>query len=156
MSLYAFVTNVSSSIISSALPSLITAFATFHERGPPTGILAFSKLTHLIAINNLFLGASNIWWVPLGNSKYHSRQPTVHMLMEWLAFGRRPVILVCLALLCASSVWAGEANSYNSLLAARLFQGVGGGAADTLAPDVVGQIFFVHQRGRAMVCQSCS
>ncbi|KAI4758891.1 MFS general substrate transporter [Aureobasidium sp. EXF-3400] len=133
MSLYAFVTNVSSSIISSALPTLVTAFATFHERGPPTGIVAFSKLTHLIAINNLFLGASNIWWVPLGNT-----------------FGRRPVILICLAILCATSVWAGEANSYNSLLAARLFQGVGGGAADTLAPDVVGQIFFVHQRGRAM------
>lgn len=81
MALYAFVTNVSSSIISSALPNLVTAFATFHERGPPTGIVPFSKLTHLIAINNLFLGASNIWWVPLGNSKYHSMQWTVHMLM---------------------------------------------------------------------------
>jgi MFS family permease len=73
-----------------------------------------------------------------------------------LAFGRRPVILICLAILCATSVWAGEANSYNSLLAARLFQGIGGGAADTLAPDVVGQIFFVHQRGRAMVSQQCN
>ena len=68
-----------------------------------------------------------------------------------IAFGRRPVILLALAVLFASSVWAGKANSYNSLLAARIFQGIGGGAADTLAPDVVGQIFFVHQRGRAMV-----
>jgi len=81
MALYAFVTNVSSSIISSALPTLVTAFATFPERGPPTGIVPFSKLTHLIAVNNLFLGAANIWWVPLGNSKYHSMQLTVHMLM---------------------------------------------------------------------------
>lgn len=72
---------------------------------------------------------------------------------DMLAFGRRPVILICLALLFASSVWAGKANSYNSLLAARVFQGIGGGAADTLAPDVVGQIFFVHQRGRSMVSQ---
>ncbi|KAI5239665.1 MFS general substrate transporter [Aureobasidium subglaciale] len=133
MSVYAFVTNVSSSIISSALPNLVTAFMVMHERGPPTGIIPFGTLTHLIAVNNLFLGASNIWWVPLGNT-----------------FGRRPVILVCLALLCATSVWAGEAKSYNSLLVARLFQGCGGGAADTLAPDVVGQIFFTHQRGRAM------
>lgn len=69
MSLYAFVTNVSSSILSSALPKLITAFMVMHERGPPTGILPFAKLTHLIAVNSLFLGASNIWWVPLGNSK---------------------------------------------------------------------------------------
>jgi MFS family permease len=133
MSLYAFVTNISSAIISSALPTLITAFMVMHERGPPTGILPFSKLTHLIAVNNLMLGASNIFWVPLGNT-----------------FGRRPVILFCLALLCASSVWCGEAGSYSSLLAGRFFQGMGGGAADTLAPDVVGQIFFVHQRGRAM------
>lgn len=69
------------------------------------------------------------------------------------AFGRRPVILVCLAILTATSVWCGEAASYNSLLAGRIFQGIGGGAADTLAPDVVGQVFFVHQRGRAMVSQ---
>lgn len=81
MALYAFVTNVSSSIISSALPTLVTAFATFHERGPPTGIVPFSKLTHLIAVNNLFLGAANIWWVPLGNSKYRSMKSTMHMLM---------------------------------------------------------------------------
>ncbi|KEQ82771.1 MFS general substrate transporter [Aureobasidium pullulans EXF-150] len=133
MALYAFITNVSSSIISSALPTLVTAFMVMHERGPPTGIIQFSTLTHLIAVNNLFLGASNTWWVPLGNT-----------------FGRRPIILICLAILCASSVWAGEAKSFNSLLVARLFQGIGGGAADTLAPDVVGQIFFVHQRGRAM------
>ncbi|KAI5204838.1 MFS general substrate transporter [Aureobasidium subglaciale] len=133
MSVYAFVTNVSSSIISSALPNLVTAFMVMHERGPPTGIVPFGTLTHLIAVNSLLLGASNIWWVPLANT-----------------FGRRPVILFCLALLCASSVWAGEAKSYNSLLAARIFQGCGGGVADTLAPDVVGQIFFTHQRGRAM------
>lgn len=71
MALYAFITNISSSIISSALPNLVTAFMVMHERGPPTGIIQFSTLTHLIAVNNLFLGASNIWWVPLGNSKCH-------------------------------------------------------------------------------------
>ncbi|KAF2632874.1 hypothetical protein BU25DRAFT_417448 [Macroventuria anomochaeta] len=36
------------------------------------------------------------------------------------------------------------------LLAARLFMGIGGGPADAVSPDVVGEIFFVHQRGRAM------
>jgi hypothetical protein len=29
--------------------------------------------------------------------------------------------------------------------------GIGGGPADAVAPDVVGEIFFVHQRGRVMV-----
>lgn len=48
-------------------------------------------------------------------------------------------------------MWAGLAKSFDSLLAARLFMGIGGGPADAVAPDVVGEVFFVHQRGRAMV-----
>lgn len=80
------------------------------------------------------LGASNLWWVPLANT-----------------FGRRPVTLVSLLVLVFSSMWAGLATSFNSLLAARLFMGIGGGTADAVSPDVVGEIFFVHQRGRAMV-----
>jgi hypothetical protein len=48
-------------------------------------------------------------------------------------------------------MWAGLAKSFDSLLAARLFMGAGGGPADAVAPDVVGEVFFVHQRGRAMV-----
>lgn len=62
MGLYAFTANVSSSVISSALPDLVTAFAHLGQ-GPPTGLVPYSSLTHLIAVNNLMLGASNIWYV---------------------------------------------------------------------------------------------
>lgn len=79
-------------------------------------------------------GAANIWWVPLSN-----------------VFGRRPVILFSLLILTACSVWAAEAKSFNSLLAARVFQGIGGATSDTLCPGVIGEIFFRHERGRAMV-----
>lgn len=48
-------------------------------------------------------------------------------------------------------MWCGLAKTYNSLLAARILQAFGGGAADTVAPAVVGDLFVVHQRGRAMV-----
>jgi len=48
-------------------------------------------------------------------------------------------------------MWAGLTHNLNSLLAARFFMGVGSGPADTVCPDVVGEIYFVHQRGRAMV-----
>lgn len=89
------------------------------------------------------LGAANIWNVPLANT-----------------FGRRPVILVNLLLLTLSSMWAGLAKGFNSLLAARLFMGIGGSAADAVAPEVVGEVFFIHQRGRAMVsrvpCSTCA
>lgn len=137
MSGYAFTANFSSSILSSALPTLVTAFAVFSPMGPPTGIEAFSDLTQLIAVSNLMLGCSNLFWVPLSNT-----------------YGRRPILILCALLLTVFSIWCGEAQSFSSLLAARVFQGVGGGAADTLAPDVVGQVFFIHQRGRAMVRDS--
>jgi MFS family permease len=48
-------------------------------------------------------------------------------------------------------MWAGLTTNFDSLLAARLVMGIGGGPADAVSPDVVGEIFFVHQRGRAMV-----
>ncbi len=80
------------------------------------------------------LGASNIWWVPLSN---------------WM--GRRPVLIIATLLLMLSSVWAAEARSFGSLIAARIFQGAGGGAADTVAPALIGDMYFIHERGRAMV-----
>lgn len=79
-------------------------------------------------------GAANIWWVPLSN-----------------VFGRRPIILINLLILTGCSVWAAKANTFSSLLAARVFQGIGGAASDTLCPGIVGEISFRHQRGRSMV-----
>ncbi|KAG7123646.1 MFS transporter cpaT like protein [Verticillium longisporum] len=79
------------------------------------------------------LGASNIWWVPLSN---------------WA--GRRPVLIIATLMMTVCSVWGATATSYNSLLAARIFQGAGGGASETVAPALVGDMFFAHERGRAM------
>ncbi|WPH02269.1 MFS general substrate transporter [Acrodontium crateriforme] len=134
MSVYSFLGNFASSVMSSALPTLITAFADFHDgHGAPTGILTFSTVTHLLSVSLIMQGLSNLWFVPLGNT-----------------FGRRPIILISLAILTGSSIWCAKATSFNSLLAARVFQGVGEATSDTLAPDCVGRLFFVHQRGRAM------
>ena len=128
MSLHPFVVNFTSSSISSALP----IYASTPALGLPPP--PFSRLTYFVAVNILMLGASNIWWVPLANT-----------------FGRRPIILVSLLILVFSSMWAGLATTFNGLLGARLLMGIGGGSADSVSPDVVGEIFFVHQRGRAMV-----
>ena len=129
MSLHPFVVNFTSSSMSSALP--IYASTGVFGFPPKT----FSQLTYFVAVNILMLGVSNLWWVPLANS-----------------FGRRPVVLGSLLLLTFSSMWAGLAKSFDSMLAARLFMGIGGGPADAVSPDVVGEIFFVHQRGRDLVC----
>jgi MFS family permease len=129
MSLWAWLSNFQAAGISSALPLMVTAF--IRTEGP----IPFPSLTRLISVNVLLLGVSNIWWVPLANT-----------------YGRRPIILFTILLLTGFSIWAAEAKSYHSLLAARLFMGLAAGPAETVAPDVVGEVFFVHERGRAMVC----
>lgn len=94
----------------------------------------FSQLSHLVAVNILMLGLSNIFWVPLGNT-----------------FGRRPVLLAAMLVAVLGTMGCGLATTFNGLLAARVVQGVGFGPADTVAPDIVGEVFFLHQRGRALV-----
>lgn len=103
MGLYAFTANFSSAILSSALPELATALVPLGS----THAISFSTLAQLIAVNNLMLGVANIWWIPLSNS-----------------FGRRPIILVCLAILATCSVWCGQAKSFDSMMAARVIQGM--------------------------------
>lgn len=85
-------------------------------------------------VNILFIGAANIWWVPLSN---------------WM--GRRPVLIIATTILTFCTLWCALATSYESLLVARIFQGIGGAAADTVAPALIGDMFPIHQRGRAMV-----
>lgn len=65
-------------------------------------------------------------------------------------FGRRPILTASLLIATLASIWGGLATSFSSLLAARAFQGVGIAAAETIAPDVLGEIFFLHERGRAL------
>ncbi|KAF4339646.1 HOL1 [Fusarium beomiforme] len=124
-SLFAFVANYTSGVIAPAFQMWPMIF--------PKDPRSLSELSKLIAIHVLFLGAANIWWVPMSN---------------WM--GRRPVLIVSTTLLTLSALWCGLATSYDSLLAARAFQGIGGAAADTVAPALVGDMFPVHQRGRAM------
>ncbi|KAL4876016.1 major facilitator superfamily domain-containing protein [Aspergillus karnatakaensis] len=126
MSVYAFLGNFTSSSIASAFPLYATPLAF----NPPVGM---GRLSHLIAVNVLMMGAGNIWWVPLANT-----------------FGRRPITLINILLLTLCSMWAGLATTFESLLAARFFMGVGVGPADTIAPNVIGEIYFTHQRGKAM------
>lgn len=79
------------------------------------------------------MGASSVIWVPLSN-----------------VFGRRIVLVVAPLIMTLCSMWCGLATKFNGILAARALQGFGAAPADTVAPQVVGEIFFVHQHGRAM------
>ncbi|KAK3369996.1 major facilitator superfamily domain-containing protein [Podospora didyma] len=122
VSLYAFVSNFASASLAPALPIWNLFF--------PQNLKSPNDLMQFIAFNVLLLGLGNVFWVPLAN-----------------VFGRRPMlVLSTLALLVASACGTVTAN-FHHVLVIRIFQGLGGSASETIAPAVVGDMFFVHERG---------
>jgi MFS family permease len=66
-------------------------------------------------------------------------------------FGKRPVFVAGVAIMMASDIWACKAQSYNSLLGARMLSGVGESSFSTLAIATVADLYFVHQRSRRIL-----
>jgi MFS family permease len=62
-------------------------------------------------------------------------------------YGRRPVIILGNLLLFISSVWGYFAHSYHSLLASRIFGAIGMSPFEVLTTAIIGDIYFVHERG---------
>lgn len=63
--------------------------------------------------NFLFLGISQIIWVPIA--------------VKW---GKRPALIASMLLLFIAQIWAAEAKSFDSLLAARCVIGLASGAGE--------------------------
>ena len=63
-------------------------------------------------------------------------------------YGRKPVLLVGIAVFLAGSVLCGMAWSMSSLVAFRLLQGVGAGAIQPVGLTVVGDLYSVEERGK--------
>ncbi len=70
----------------------------------------------------------------------------------WLAnhFGRKRVFLSCIALFTVASVLCGMAWSLTTLIMARIFQGLGGGAMVPIAQAIMLESFPRQKRGAAM------
>ena len=77
-------------------------------------------------------GVAPFLWVPLSNK-----------------YGRRPVLLGTTLLGFVSILGSAYSKTFGQLVAARVFNGVFP-AAFALGPAVVVDMFFLHQRGRAM------
>lgn len=63
-----------------------------------------------------------------------------------ILWGKRPVYLFSSILFIATSLWAGFSPSFNSLLAARVFQGVAVSPVECLPSATIAEIFFLHER----------
>ena len=100
----------------------------------PQLIKAFdSNLTDVVQFTGvaiLILGFSNFIWVPLSTS-----------------FGRRPVYLASTLVCLGSAIWRARATSYGSFMGASVLNGLGAGPAETIQPNVIADVMFLHKRG---------
>ncbi|KAG5771747.1 hypothetical protein H9Q72_001816 [Fusarium xylarioides] len=92
-----------------------------------------TKISQLASWGTLCIGLGNIWALP-----------TVAYI------GSRYTILIGLAVFTAGFFWQARAQSYESLLAARVIGGLGGGVVEALGPVVVVLLFPREYVARAM------
>ena len=66
-------------------------------------------------------------------------------------WGKRHLYILGTVIIIISSIWGGASGkNYKSLLAARVFQGVGLAPFEALVNVTVGDLYFVHERGKRM------
>ncbi|KAJ5825424.1 MFS transporter [Penicillium riverlandense] len=61
--------------------------------------------------------------------------------------GRRPVLLFSSLVCLASMIWRAKATTYGSFMGACILNGFGAGPCETLQPQVITDVFFLHERG---------
>src|SRR4030095_10932600 len=94
-------------------------------------------------------GLDEVSWVI---TSYLAANAVVIPATGWLVgvFGRRRFFLICTVLFVGSSFLSGAAPDLTTLIAARIFQGLGAVSIVPLSQAILWEIFPFHQRGLAM------
>lgn len=100
--------------------------------------VAISKVAYFFTTTALLQGTSNFVWVPLTNK-----------------FGRRPIYVTSYAIYFICCIWLIFETNYAAFLAGRILIGIGAGAAETIAPVSIADVFFLHERGFVMSMYTC-
>ncbi|APA06943.1 hypothetical protein SS1G_04394 [Sclerotinia sclerotiorum 1980 UF-70] len=95
--------------------------------------LPFTEIALLTGYYLMAVGAIGIFYIPSAR-----------------IWGKRHQFLLGTIILIFSSAWGGASKSYASLLWARIFQGIGTAPFEALVNATVGDIYFVHERGKRM------
>ncbi|KAG9233653.1 putative MFS transporter [Amylocarpus encephaloides] len=90
-----------------------------------------TKASGLISYPNLAFGFGSLLLVPL-----------------YLKIGRRPVMLGSMLCFICGLIGASQATTFNGLMVARVFHGLGSGVCEALPVQLVNDIFFLHERGK--------
>jgi len=98
---------------------------------------------------SLSAGLDEVSWVI---TSYLAANAVVIPATGWLAglMGRKRFFLLCTVLFTVSSLLSGAAPDLNTLIVARIFQGLGGGPIIPLSQAILWEIFPIQQRGLAM------
>ncbi|PON24982.1 hypothetical protein TGAM01_v206063 [Trichoderma gamsii] len=91
--------------------------------------LADAVQTTAVAI--LVLGFSNLVWIPIST-----------------CFGRRPALIFSTLVCTVSSIWRVRATSYKSFLGASALNGFGAGPCESMMPQIIADVIFLHDRGK--------
>ncbi|KAI1852054.1 hypothetical protein JX266_002907 [Neoarthrinium moseri] len=89
-----------------------------------------TQATDLLTYPTLFMGIGNLFSMPL-----------------CVAVGRRPVFLASMILLVVSGIWCACSTSLSSHIAGRDVFSMAAGQSEALAPMIVQEIHFLHERG---------
>jgi MFS family permease len=94
---------------------------------------ALARVAYFFTTTALLQGIGNFFWVPIANK-----------------YGRRPVYVASYAIYLATAIWLIFEKSYAGFLTGRILMGFGAGAAETIAPISIADVFFLHERGTIM------
>ncbi|KPM40653.1 hypothetical protein AK830_g5891 [Neonectria ditissima] len=100
---------------------------------------AIPKIAYFFTTTSLLHGVGCFVWVPLANK-----------------YGRRPVYLASYLVYFSTALWLIFDKSYDGFLAGRIIMGFGAGAAETIAPITIADVFFLHERGAVMSFYNCA
>ena len=94
---------------------------------------SMNTVTYLVGAPLLAYGVASLIWVALGN-RYGVK---ISFVFTSLATG-----------LCC--IWGAKANSFASLVTARTFASVFSASPETLGPQAIADVFFLHDRANCM------
>ncbi|KAK0657330.1 major facilitator superfamily domain-containing protein [Cercophora newfieldiana] len=94
---------------------------------------AIAKISYFFTTAALMQGVGNFFWVPIANK-----------------YGRRPTYIFSYLIYTISAIWLCFDKTYSGFLAGRIIMGFGAGAAETIAPITIADVFFLHERGTVM------
>ena len=67
-------------------------------------------------------------------------------------YGKRPGLLFSVTCCFIGSIWAAAATSYNSFIGARVMQGIAAAFFESVVFAIIGDLYFVHERGVRISC----